>query len=228
LIYALILLETRITFRVLKSIHGWLSIRKLNMFKFYKQRNAKDCGPACLLMIAGFYGKYYGIEELRNEAGYGKDGVTLLGLNIAATSIGFQCEGVNLNFEQLKTIKMPAILHWNQNHFVVLLAISHKRNKIKIADPAKGIFWISKQAFLENWAQVSEQIGIALRLEPTEDFFRRKIVQPEKVSWRVILNYLKQSKWQVVQVITAFLLVLLFQLIFPFLTQSIVDTGITS
>src|SRR5665213_2573651 len=201
-----------------------------------------DCGPTCLRMVAKHYGRHYNADTLRRIAGYNKQGVSLLGISDTAEKIGFRTRGVKLIFEQLKVAQLPCILHWNQNHFVVLLPLSgrkvSRRMRFKIADPAKGIIIYTKEEFLSHWISSSspllpgekgpgdEAVGIALLLEPTPAFYNEEGEKEHKLSWKLVLQYLAQSKWQITQVFAALIVTSLIQLIFPFLTQSIVDTGI--
>lgn len=197
-------------------------------FPFYKQHNAMDCGPTCLRMVAKHYGKHYNTDTLRKKAGFSKAGVSLLGISETAEKLGFRSRGVKLTFHQLKEIEIPCILHWNQNHFVVLVNIG--KNKLKVADPAKGILTYSKEEFMSHWisseTEENEPTGLALLLEPTPAFYEEEGEKEHKLSWILVLQYLAQSKRQIAQVFIALIITSLIQLIFPFLTQSIVDTGI--
>lgn len=208
-------------------------------FTFYKQLNAMDCGPTSLRMIAKYYGRHYNTETLRKKAGFSKAGVSLLGISETAEKIGFRSRGVTVTYEQLKEAVLPCILHWNQNHFVVLVSISN-RDRVKIADPAKGILTYTKQEFLDHWISASSlpphpserepqgETGIVLLLEPTPSFYEHEGDKKNTLSWSIVLQYLKQSRWRIAQVFSALLFSSLIQLIFPFLTQSIVDTGINA
>lgn len=200
-------------------------------FTYYKQLNAMDCGPTCLRMIANYYGRHYTLDTLRQKAGFSKAGVSLLGISETAEKTGFRSRGVMVTYEQLKDAVLPCILHWNQNHFVVLVSISGK-NKVKIADPARGMLTYTKDEFLDHWISRSsseadsDDSGIALLLEPTPSFYEQEGEKKNALSWSLVLQYLKQSRWQIGKVLAALLFSSLVQLIFPFLTQSIVDTGI--
>jgi ATP-binding cassette subfamily B protein len=200
------------------------------IFPHYKQLNAMDCGPTCLRMVAKFYGKHYNADTLRHKAGFSKAGVSLLGISETAEKIGFRSRGVKLTLKQLEEATLPCILHWDQNHFVVLISVSD--NRFKIANPAKGIVTFSKKEFVAHWISSSplsgepKGAGIALLLEPTPAFYAEKGEKERKLSWNLVLKYLMQSKWQIGQVFVALIFSSLIQLIFPFLTQSIVDTGI--
>jgi ATP-binding cassette subfamily B protein len=114
-------------------------------FSFFKQQDAMDCGPTCLRMVSKYYGKSIAINHLRNLTEIGKEGVNLLGISYAAEKQGFRTRQVKISFnELLHDAPLPAIIHWGQNHFVVLTPNS-KLKKIEIADPAKGLlsdFWI--------------------------------------------------------------------------------------
>jgi len=189
-----------------------------------------DCGPTCVRMIARNYGKHYNADTLRRIAGYNKEGVSLLGISETAEKIGFRTRGIKLTYEQLKEVELPAVLHWNQNHFIVLIGIS--KNKIRVADPAKGIISYSSETFKKHWLssenENNEATGIALLLEPTPAFYREEGEKEHKLSWNLVMQYLMRSKWQITQVFAALIVTSLIQLIFPFLTQSIVDTGINA
>ena len=119
-------------------------------FQFYKQLNAMDCGPTCLRMVAKHYGRHYNTDTLRQKAGFTKRGVSLLGISETAEKLGFRSRGIKLSFNQLTEVEFPCILHWNQNHFVVL--VDMRKNKVKIADPAKGILTYSKKEFMSHWS----------------------------------------------------------------------------
>lgn len=189
-----------------------------------------DCGPTALRMVAKYYGKHYNADTLRQKAGYSKAGVSLLGISETAEKIGFRTRGVTLTLEQLQEAPIPCILHWNQNHFVVLLSLPGRRGQI--ADPAKGILTYSIDEFKSHWisseSEDNEPTGIALLLEPTPAFYNEEGEKERKLNWNLVFQYLKQSKWQIGQVFTALIFASLIQLIFPFLTQSIVDTGINA
>lgn len=201
-----------------------------------------DCGPACLRMVAKFYGKHYRTNYIRNNAGFGKEGVSLLGIAEVAEQIGFRTRGLQLTYSQLlQQAKLPAILHWGQNHFVVappaskrnILEHLFKREEIvTIADPSKGLIKYNKEQFLQHWAisvnDAGEPVGIALLLEPTPKFYEQAGDKDSNLNWHLVLRYLRNKKWQISQVFLALLITSLLQLVAPFLTQSIVDTGINT
>jgi len=207
----------------------------MKQFTFFRQLNAMDCGPTCLRMVARYYGRHYNADSIRKTAGFGREGVSLLGLSEAAEKIGFRTRSVLLNYDQLtKEAPLPSILHWDQHHFVVLLPPSRWRRNgvLRCADPAQGITTYDKTTFLDHWSSsVDDQgarMGTALLLMPGPDFYKEKGEKEHKLSWGLILQYLRGSRRQLFQVFIALVITSLFQLVFPFLTQSIVDMGINT
>ena len=206
----------------------------MGKFTFYKQLNAMDCGPTCLRMIAKYYGKHYNTGSIRQTAGFSKEGVSMLGLSEAADNIGLKAKGTQLTFEELEIVPLPCVLHWDQYHFVVLIAFPDFLGlweRIKIADPSKGIIYLTKKEFLNHWISSKKDnkpVGTALLLDPSPDFYNSNGENENKLSWKLIFQYLQQSRWQITQVFLALFITSLLQLIFPFLTQSIVDTGINT
>lgn len=189
-----------------------------------------DCGPTCLRMIARYYGKHYNADTIRQKSGFSRQGVSMLGISETAEKIGFRTRGVQLNFERLHAVMLPVILHWDQNHFVVLVRLSEK--KAVIADPANGIITYKKTEFLKHWlstySSTSAGMGTLLLLEPTSAFYKQEGEKEHRLNWSTILQYMRQNSWQVTQVMICLLVGSLLQLIFPFLMQSMVDTGINT
>lgn len=199
-------------------------------FPFYKQLDAMDCGPSCLRMIAKHYGKSYSLQTLRDRCFITREGVSLLGISDAAESIGMHSMGVSITFETLlKEVPLPCVAHWKQNHFVVIYKI--KKNKIYVSDPAEGHVEYTKQEFLDGWISTKkdgELKGICLLLEPTPDFYQDSGEKINKSDIRFLFSYLRPHKKFLFQLFLGLILGSCLQLIFPFLTQSIVDFGINS
>lgn len=192
-----------------------------------------DCGPACLRMVAKYYGRSISLDYLRNKSQYSKEGVSLLGLADAAESIGLKSLGTKLTYEQLLSdAPLPAILHWDQYHFVVITPQSSK-NKIVISDPARGQLKLSAEQFATHWISTTESTtkkGIALLLEPTPAFNEMDLIEgnpsSKKIGTAHLLHYARQHKSYFFQIGLGMIVGSLLQLLFPYLTQSIVDTGI--
>lgn len=203
--------------------------------KFIQQKDMMDCGSACLAMIANHYGMHINLETIRQDCALGKDGVSLLGISKAAEKIGFKTVGGRLSFEILVgEVPLPCIVHWNQNHFVIVYKIKKHRKSnytVYVADPGKGLVTYNKEEFCEYWISTrsnGEEKGIALLLNPTEHFYNQTDTQKKTTQNRArfLWGYLKKYKRFFLQLILGLLLGSLLQLIFPFLTQAIVDTGI--
>jgi len=197
----------------------------------YRQLDQMDCGATCLRIIAKYYGKSYSSQTLREKCFITHSGVSLLGIADAAESIGFRTVGARISLEQLvKDAPLPCILHWNQKHFVVLYKI--KNEKFYISDPAGGKYTLNKQEFLKCWAatkQNEEDKGIVLVLEPKPEFYTEKddaAKNEKKISF--FFRYLKPFKRQIVQLFIGLIIGSILSFIFPFLTQSIVDSGISN
>jgi len=193
----------------------------------YIQPDQMDCGPTCLRMVAKHYGRNYKTQTLRQLCEINKEGVSLLGISDAAEKIGFRSLGAKLNTVQLKEAELPCILHWRQNHFVVLYKI--KKAKFFLADPANGLVVLTEQDFNRNWITDTEaNEGIALLLSPTPAFYEQDNEKGTEVSWGFLLRYLTRYKQLVLQLLFGLGIGSLLQLITPFLTQSVVDIGINT
>ncbi|UUW10382.1 peptidase domain-containing ABC transporter [Flavobacterium plurextorum] len=202
----------------------------MKKFTSYKQADFKDCGPTCLKIIAKHYGKTINIQELRDASETTREGSNLLFLSDAAEKIGFRTLGVKLNAERLEEAPLPCILHWNKNHYVVLYKI--KKDTYYISDPAFGLIEYNKQDFLKFWignnADDSTQEGIALLIEATPKFFQSEFDKEDGkgLGFGLLSQYVLRYKSFLIQLSIGLLASTLLQLIFPFLTQSIVDIGI--
>ncbi|SHG00820.1 peptidase domain-containing ABC transporter [Chryseobacterium vrystaatense] len=197
---------------------------------FLPQHDQMDCGPACLAMVAAHYGKEYSVQYLRNMSYITREGVSLLGISDAAHKIGFKTMAGTLKPENIDQNFLPLILHWNQNHFVVLYKVSKNifngKRTYKIADPGHGYISLSEEKFKQSWISIGEE-GVALFLEPTEEFYQQTPPKEEKLSAAYLFNYLKPFKKQISWMFLLLLMGTLTTLIFPFLTQKLIDDGVT-
>lgn len=200
----------------------------MQKFPHYKQLDTMDCGPTCLKIIAQHYGRNYSLQNLREKCHITREGVSLLGICDAAELIGFRSTGVKITWEQLRDeVELPCIVHWNQQHFVVVYKI-HK-GKVYVSDPAVGLLVYEEDAFFKSWLQshgTEPSKGIALILEPTPEFYKEKGDEDKKLKFAHLLHYLKPYKRYLVQLSIAMLTASVLSLILPFLTQSVVDKGI--
>ncbi|MDR1371074.1 MAG: peptidase domain-containing ABC transporter [Dysgonamonadaceae bacterium] len=198
-------------------------------FPHYRQLDAMDCGPTCLRMIAKYYGRSYTLQTLRERSFITREGVSMLGISDAAESIGFRTGGVRISLEQLKTeAPLPCILHWNQNHFVTLYKI--KNDRYYISDPATQKVTFTEAEFKRCWISTrrdEQDTGTALLLEPGPEFSGMEDERKTRDrGLSFFFRYLTPYRREFVQLLLGMITVSLLQLITPFLTQSMVDTGV--
>lgn len=202
-------------------------------FPHFSQHDAMDCGPACLRMVAAFHGRFFSLEGLRQRAHLNREGVSLLGISEAAEALGLRSTGVMVSFEELTTAPLPCIVHWNQQHFVVVYGFKSKKGNtlVEVADPAGGKQRYTQEEFCRCWisSQTDEQaIGIALLLEPTPEFYAQEGERVNRRGFAFLFNYIRPYRNFITQVIIGLVVGSLLQLVLPFLTQSIVDVGIAT
>lgn len=192
-----------------------------------------QCGATCLQMICKYYGKDYSLVQISELCCTTNEGVSLLGMSEAATELGFQTNSVLATPEQLTKITLPCILHWDQEHFVVLYKIKKKRKKIiyYIADPGCGLTEYTNEEFYKHWLstiQHHEEKGVVMIVETSPVFYEKDITKTKnKRSFSFLYSYIKKYKRYFLTVITTLLIGCIIQLILPFLTQMIVDVGIS-
>lgn len=199
-------------------------------FKIVYQLDEMDCGPSCLVMLAKHYGKKISLSFLRERSFITKNGVSLLGISQAAQYIGFETISAKLTLEKLKDKKedIPCIIHWNQAHFAVLYKIRKskltKKYYFYVADPAHGLIKINEEGFKQGWISINDK-GVALFLATTDAFYKQKEIK-EKTNFSYLFNYIRPFKWQMLKIFASLLIGSLITLIFPFLTENLVDKGI--
>ncbi len=207
-----------------------MNLFRSKAIKWIRQHDSMQCGVACLAMICRHYGKCYSLEYLDGFCHANVAGVSMLGIAEGAGCVGLETSTFAATTDELVEIKLPCILHWNQNHFVVLYDISRNGGRYRVADPGKGLIDYSRNELESHW--ISNRTddgpsGIVMQLEPTEKFYRHDHDRNgEKRSFRFMMGYLRQYKRYFFQIFCGLLLGCLLQLIMPFLTQSIVDIGI--
>lgn len=200
-------------------------------FPHYIQHDVMDCGPTCLRMVAAFYGRHYSLEGLREKSFITREGVSMLGISEAAEKIGFRSICVQVGFEKLKEAPLPCIIHWNQQHFVVVYKLTDKH--VLVADPGAGKLKYTKEEFCNCWLSSrknEENTGVALLLEPTPEFYTTEDEGDEvnRKGFSFLYSYLRPYRGLVGQLLLGLLLGSMIQLMLPFLTQSVVDFGINN
>lgn len=216
-------------------------------FPLFSQLDAMDCGATCLRMIAKYYGKAYSGQYLREISYTDREGISLAGMSRAAEQIGFKTLAVKVDLNTLQIdAPLPCVLHWNQNHFVVLYDIKRSfwdsllrgndggirgndGTRYLIADPAHGKIKLTREELRKSWTTNDKEEGVALLLETTPSFYSEKSKGLEKAKkgvWSFIYPYFRPYNRYVVQLFIGLMVGTLLSFIFPFLTQSIVDIGI--
>ncbi|TWF39910.1 ATP-binding cassette subfamily B protein [Chitinophaga polysaccharea] len=207
---------------------------KLKAFPFYRQPDGKDCGPTCIKIISKHHGKLTDIADVRALAETTREGSSLLGLSTAAERLGFKTLAVKIDFNTLvEDVPLPCICHWGQQHFVVVYKITKSggHTTIHVSDPAYGLIKYTRQEFIDGWMgkgkREQDEEGIALVMEPTPVFYETEAAAPRsRKDFSFLFTYFFRYKKLITQLIIGLLAGSLLSLIFPFLTQSIVDIGI--
>lgn len=205
----------------------------MGKFKVYHQHDAMQCGQTCLRMVCAHYGKEYSSEYLSELCFATNEGVSLLGMSDAAERLGMQTVCGRLTMDDLRVAPLPCILHWNQNHFVVLYRVSRNGRKYYIADPGKGLVTYTRDEMADHWVSTNsggKDKGVAMLLSPTPAFAdgchdtgaRKK----DSRSLRFLFGYIKMYRRYFGQIAIGLLLGCVLQLLLPFLTQAVVDVGI--
>lgn len=199
--------------------------------KIVYQHDSMQCGIACLQMVCHHYGRNVSVDFLANLCFATNQGISLLGISETAEKIGLRSVGCRIPLATLLKAELPCILHWNQNHFVVLYKIkkTHKSIIFYIADPAKGLLTLSERDMEEQWVSGHSDgydTGIALLLEKTPKFYDICTSHKESHSFRFLFGYISKYRRYFVQIALGLIVSSLLQLVLPFLTQAIVDVGI--
>lgn len=188
--------------------------------------DSQDCGPACLKIIAKYYGKYYSLQYLRDLCGITKEGVSLLDISTGAENIGLRTLAIKCTIDDVViSIPFPAIIFWKDSHFVVV----HGANKkyIWVSDPSKGRIKYTHDSFQKGWYQKDENKGVLLAVEPMTDFMNSKAEKEQKKnSFFSIIKYFLPYKNNFSLVLVIMLIVTLLQGVLPFISKAVIDVGI--
>lgn len=205
----------------------------MKSFLHYIQHDQMDCGPTCLRMVAAHYGKRYSLEGLREKSFLTREGVSMLGISEAAERIGLRSLCVQVDYERLREAPLPCIVHWNQQHFVVVYRMDGRH--VWVADPAAGKLKYTGEEFCRCWLSAKKDgldTGVALLLEPAPEFYAQEDDGDEgemdRKGFAFMYSYLRPYRQLVGQLLLGLLLGSGIQLMLPFLTQSVVDFGINN
>lgn len=197
--------------------------------KFTRQFDQMDCGPACIRMLASHYGKDYPLSYLRSLAHLTREGVSVAGIRDALRQIGMESAAFEMTLEQLREFcPLPAILHWEQNHFVVLYDIRRSRRtgtfRYYVANPAYGKHIFDEETFSRFW--LNGKKGVVIAAETSDCFHERKPVKEKHSLIRFTRKYVWPFRWELSQSAAGMFFGILLSLVTPFLTQVMVDDGI--
>lgn len=191
------------------------------------QLDRKDCGPACLKIIARYYGKYYSLQYLRDACGISREGVSFLDISHAAEGIGLRSLSLKVSIHDLKDkVPLPCIIHWNKSHFIVVYKVG--RDKVYVSDPAKGLVNYPAENFMEKWYEKDLQKGALIALEPQADFYQREVGEHRErlKTFENFLGYFRPYKKSFANLFLVMLIVTLLQGVLPFISKAVIDVGI--
>lgn len=197
--------------------------------QFTRQFDQMDCAPACIRMVAYHYGKDYPLSYLRSLSHLTREGVSVAGIRDALNQIGADSASFEMTLEQLcEKCPLPAILHWEQNHFVVLYNIKQSKctgkRKYYVANPAYGKHAFSEDSFKRFW--LNGKKGVVIAIEPRDEFFDKKSVKEKHSLLRFARTYVWPFRWELSQSAFGMFFGMFLSLVTPFLTQAMVDDGI--
>ena len=202
----------------------------MTKFRFFRQHDSMECGVAALTMVCNAMGRRTSMKEVAEFCHATKEGVSIKGVSDAARELGLETKVGKLSIENLKKAPLPAILYWNQNHYVVLYKITNKGKTFHIADPAKGKLKLSTEDLEYHWSNIDTEAGkkgIGAFFKPTSNFFQYNTSETHgRKTWSFILGYLKTYRHYFFQIGLGMGIGILFLLLIPLLTQAIVDKGI--
>ncbi|MBI3928871.1 MAG: peptidase domain-containing ABC transporter [Armatimonadetes bacterium] len=186
--------------------------RFFGKYPFLRQHDQSDCGAASLAMILRYWGRRISLSRLRDMANVSREGASLLSVAEAAEQLGFSARGMRLDYRSLTRAPLPAIAHWQGNHYIVVYRAGPHR--VLVADPGIGLRNLTVAEFQKGWT------GHVLILTPTPELTRTDDQVP---SLRRFLPFLKPLRWVLFEIFLATLILDLLGLASPVFTQTIVD-----
>ncbi|MFC0513357.1 peptidase domain-containing ABC transporter [Mucilaginibacter angelicae] len=202
----------------------------MKKFPYDRQLDLMDCGPACLKMIAKYYGKYYSLQYMRDKCGITKEGVSLLDISHAAESVGMRSLALKCSVDDLIfRIPLPVIVHWDRSHFIVVYETNSKKGIISVSDPAKGHVDYNREEFSQKWLnEADENRGILMAIEPQAEFYQRQGEEriERKKTLENFLGYFRPYQKNFISLFIIMLMVTILQGILPFISKSVIDVGI--
>lgn len=199
-----------------KRLLDKLNIRLCQNIPVIHQTESSECGLACLAMMCGYYGKSIDLIALRQRFNLSARGTTLAGIKKIATQLGMTSRALSLDLHEINALKTPCILHWDFNHFVVLVSVS--RNRFILHDPARG----RRVVALSEMSQYFT--GVALELWPGSDFTVETV--KNRIQLRTLLNNVYGIKGTLIKIFSLSLVIEAITLAMPVGTQLVMDHAI--
>lgn len=198
------------------------------MFKCFRQLEHSDCGLTCIRMIARFYGAKIPIQYLRKFADLNRLGMSIKDINSIFARIGIDSYAVRVGMEHVVKMPLPAILYWQQKHFVVLYKVGSKGNKYFIADPSEGKITYSREDFSSCWIPQDHNLGLAILSEPNENFVKNRYPKTNvfKNFFRFILDFITPHKYNFIWALLITIILMAADFAIPLVLQKTVDDGI--
>ena len=193
-----------------KAGHWWQRVTR--RYPFFEQQSPSDCGVACLVMIGRYWSKRSGVNQLRQIASVDRSGASLRGLTTAAESLGFSTRPVKASLDKLAGQSLPAIVHWEGNHYIVVYEV--RRKHVIVADPAIGQRTLSHAEFQSGWT------GYTLLLKPTARILEAN--EAKQPFWQ-FFELVKPYRLVLFEVLISSIMIQIFGLITPLFTQLLLD-----
>jgi len=196
-------------------------------FPYEYQMDAMDCGPACLKIIAKYFGKYYSLQHLRDLCGITREGVSFLDLSYGAEKIGLHTAAIKTDIQNLHTkVPLPCIIHWQNSHFVVVYKTT--KSEILVSDPAKGLISYRYEAFQNGWYKSEEDSGAILAIEPMADFMQRDLEERTErhKTFENVLTYFAPFRKNFATIFVVMIIATALQGLLPFISKAVIDVGI--
>jgi ATP-binding cassette, subfamily B, bacterial len=203
----------RLRMRVLSSLPRMMRGVRKRRVPPVSQMSEVECGLACLTMILNYFGNGVSLSELRTRSGVGRDGLSALELVQAARRYGLRVRALSLQRNDFRFVRLPAIIHWEFNHFLVVEKWSRKG--VDVVDPAGGRRRLTHDEFDEGFT------GVVITLEPGPTFDHAP--SSRRGFLPLVTHYVRQAPGTFLQILGVSLLLLLIGLALPILTKIVVD-----
>ncbi|MCX0876773.1 peptidase domain-containing ABC transporter [Escherichia coli] len=177
------------------------------------QTESSECGLACLAMICGYYGKNVDMISLRQQFNLSTRGATLAGAKTMATQLGMATRALSLDLDEIGVLKKPCILHWDFNHFVVL--VSTRRQRFVIHDPARGRRTVGLSELSEHFT------GVALEVWPDSDFAEKTV--RNRISLITLISNVHGIRGALLKIFSLSVVIESISLVMPVGTQLVMD-----